>query len=71
VAGRAGRYFLYYSGVHQPAEWSFTLPQGEHYRADLLDTWEMTISPLAADLAGEFTLALPGKPFQAVRLERI
>jgi len=71
VAGQVGRYYLYYSGVHQPAEWSFALPQGEHYRADLLDTWEMTISPLAADLAGEFTLALPGKPFQAVRLERI
>ncbi|NLD44049.1 MAG: DUF5060 domain-containing protein [Chloroflexi bacterium] len=71
VAGQAGRYYLHYTGVHQPAEWSFELPEGQHYRAELLDPWEMTVTPLADDLSGEFTVRLPGKPYQAVRLLRI
>jgi hypothetical protein len=70
VAGKAGEYYLYYSGVHQPAEWPFTLPEGGTFRAELLDPWEMTVTPLAEGLSGEIVLNLPGKPYQAVRLTR-
>ena len=42
-----------------------------HLRADVIDPWEMTITPLAGTFEGKFKMALPGKPFQAVRFERV
>jgi hypothetical protein len=70
-AGREGRYYLFYFDLNQPAEYEFTLASGAQYRADLIDPWEMTITPVAGTFGGKFTMKLPGKPFQAVRFERI
>ncbi len=70
-AGQAGRYYLFYFDVNQPAEYQFDLAPGATYRADIIDPWEMTITPVAGTFAGKFTMKLPGKPFQAVRFERV
>lgn len=70
-AGQAGRYYLFYFDVNQPAEYQFDLAPGVQYRADVIDPWEMTISPVAGTFAGKFKMNLPGKPYLAVRFERI
>lgn len=63
-------YYLYFLDLHQPAEYEFKLPETVSYRADVIDIWNMTITPVTGVWSGRFTLPLPGKPFQAVRLRR-
>jgi len=70
-AGQQGRYYLFYFDVNQPAEYEFDLEQGVLYRADLIDPWQMTITPIPGTFQGKFTLKLPGAPYQAVRFRRI
>jgi len=70
IAGVAGEYYLYYSGVHQPALYRFELDEGQ-YRAEVLDTWEMTVTPVEGRFSGAFDLELPGKPYVAVRFRRV
>jgi hypothetical protein len=70
AAGQLGRYYLFYFDVNQPAEYEFDLEQGIPYRADLIDPWQMTISPVPGTFQGKFTLKLPGAPYQAVRFRR-
>ena len=68
-AGQEGRYYLFYFDLNQPAEYEFDLQKGVRYRADLIDPWEMTITPMAGTFEGKFTMKLPGKPFLAMRFE--
>jgi hypothetical protein len=44
---RDGDFRLIYFGEHQPREWAIGLPMEDgDYEIDLIDTWEMTITPL-------------------------
>jgi hypothetical protein len=70
-AGQEGRYYLFYFDVNQPAEYEFDLAKGVQYRADLIDPWDMTIAPVAGTFAGKFVMKLPGKPFLAVRFQKV
>jgi hypothetical protein len=70
-AGQPGRYYLFYFDVNQPAEYQFDLAAGSQYRADIIDPWEMTITPVAATFSGKFVMKLPGKPYMAVRFVRV
>ena len=91
--GQPGRYYLVYLGKETPASWKFQLPKSpqskghppdrEQFKADVLDTWNMTITPVP----GVFTLKkldnytygdvnnrsipLPGRPYMAIRIERV
>ena len=69
-AGQEGRYYLFYFDVNQPREYEFDLAKGARYRAELIDPWEMTITPVAGTFEGKFTLQLPGKPGLAVRFQK-
>jgi hypothetical protein len=69
VSGQEGEYYLIYYGLHQPAEQTFELPEGT-YRIDIIDTWEMTITPLDGTFGGKFKIQLPGKPDIAVRIQK-
>ncbi len=69
--GREGEYYLYYLDVNQPAEYEFDLPKGGPYRAEIIDPWEMTITPVAGTFEGRFKLQLPGRPHLAVRIRRV
>jgi hypothetical protein len=69
-AGQAGRYYLFYFDVNQPAEYEFDLGRNS-FHADIIDPWEMTITPVTGTFSGKFNFKLPGKPFQAVRFERV
>lgn len=63
-----GNYRLIYFGAHQPKQWSEGLPTEGRYHVDVIDTWEMTITPLAGTYEGKTTLTLPGKPHLALRI---
>ncbi|MCJ7544756.1 MAG: DUF5060 domain-containing protein [Phycisphaerae bacterium] len=87
TAGVAGKYYLVYFGREAPTEWAFELPEaglteGQTFRAEVLDTWNMTVQPVEgvfslraigeyrfADAAGR-RIPLPGRPYVAVRITR-
>jgi hypothetical protein len=68
--GILGKFILHYFGRHQPARVTFDLPEG-NFGADVLDTWEMTVSPVEGVFHKKCSINLPGKPFMAVRIVRL
>lgn len=68
-AGKAGDYYLIYFGVHQPARINLKLPEGR-FTADVIDPWEMTVTPIEQALVGACVCTLPGQPYMALRLRR-
>jgi hypothetical protein len=70
-AGQPHEYYLCYFGNHQPATMTFNVPEGEQYRAEVIDTWAMTTTPLDEPVVRGATVPLPGKPYQALMLRRI
>lgn len=57
---------FYYFDLHQPALWTFDLPDGKTYSAEYIDTLALTRTPIAGDHAGKVQLKLPGKPWGSV-----
>src|SRR5262249_25625724 len=87
VAGKKGEYYLIAFGRESPTEWLFELPRAGLndplvLRAEVIDTWDMTITPVAglfhAAPRGSYLytceerprIALPGKPGIVLRLTR-
>lgn len=88
TAGKAGEYYLIYFGRDRPAEWAFELPRaglksGMRFTVELLDTWEMTVTPVDGEFVvkadtgyryrseGERAVKLPRKPYMALRIRRV
>jgi len=69
-AGQPHEYYLTYFGEAQPAKMRFDGPEDETYRAEIVDTWEMTRTPVAEPVIRGSWVALPQKPYQAVILRR-
>ena len=63
-------YALAYWSFMQPAECRLRLGSGQ-WRLDVLDTWGMTVTPLAGTYTSNDTIPLPGRPFIAVRAHRV
>jgi len=63
--------YLFYFDFHQPLYYDFPLPEKESYRAELIDPWAMTITPVAGKFSGKSQLKLLGKPYMAVRFTRV
>jgi hypothetical protein len=87
VAGKRGEYYLVYLGNEAPKEWRVALPRTRlneplTLQADVLDTWEMTITPVPGSFvlkptgdnviscADRPAIPLPGKPYLAIRLRK-
>ena len=70
-AGQPHDYYLTYFGVHQPAQLSFNVPEGERYAGTVVDIWNMSATPVEQPVVSGTTLELPGKPYHAVILRRI
>jgi hypothetical protein len=87
IAGQKGRYYLIYFGKDQPTEWPFVLPDddlrpGMRFAVDVIDTWDMTITPVKQTFEverisrykfadkGKGKVSLPGKPYMALRIRR-
>lgn len=69
-AGQPHQYYMTYFGESQPAKMRFDGPQGEVYSAEIVDTWEMTVTPVAEPVTHGGWVDLPQKPYQAVILRR-
>jgi hypothetical protein len=68
---RVGEQYLYYLDYHQPAEFALELPPVPTFRAELIDPWEMKMTPLEGTFSGKAKLDLPGRPYLAVRLRKV
>lgn len=66
-----GNYRLIYFGAHQPRLWSEGLPTEGRFQIDVIDTWNMTITPLEGTFEGKTTLELPGLPRLALRVRPV
>lgn len=71
TGGQPHQYYLTYFGQNQPSEVPAAVPPGESYSATLIDTWDMTETPLAASIERGDLLHFPAKPYQALLLRRI
>jgi hypothetical protein len=63
--------YLFYFDFHQPLYYDFPLPEKGKYRAELIDPWEMTVTPVAGEFAGKSRITLTGKPHMAARFVRV
>lgn len=84
AGGFNGDYYLIYLGEYRPRMLNFWMPQDDAYRFDLIDTWDMRISPATVnklDAAPDYSyvqgdnhptyeVELPGKPYLALRIYR-
>ena len=63
-------YYLYYYGNSQQAKARISLPKDNKFRLEVIDTWNMTITPVEGTFSGRAEITLPGKPYIAVRAKR-
>lgn len=66
-ACKGDQVFLFYFPDRQPRKMTFSLPEGHCFRAEVIDTWNRTITPLEGRYSGACELAIFGKPHTAVR----
>jgi hypothetical protein len=96
VAGKPGEYYLVYFGAKSPVNWKFQLPRhkrddpkelagGMRFHVDVLDTWNMTVTPIETPFtirqpadadyivtdADDRSINLPDKPWLTLRITRI
>ncbi len=64
-------YRLIYLGRHRPAAKTLRLPADRHYAVDIIDTWEMTVTPIQGTVSGTVRIDLPGRPYLALRVRCI
>lgn len=64
-------YCLYYFGIAQPGKFNFILPEDKRYKLDIIDPWNMTITPVEGTFSGSFWLELPSKPYHAVQARQV
>ncbi|MEV4798367.1 DUF5605 domain-containing protein [Nonomuraea sp. NPDC049421] len=65
-----GEFYLEFCGEHRFPERSFDVPDGR-YEAEVIDTWEMTVTPLGIMKGPVVTVPLPGTVGQAIRLRHV
>jgi hypothetical protein len=70
ASGKEAEEILYYLDEHQPIFYDFPLPAHE-FTAEMIDPWEMKVSPLPGTFQGKSKIKLPGRPYQAVRFRRV
>ena len=63
-------YFLVYFGMSQSIQNTISLPENARYRLEVIDTWNMTITPVKGEFSGLTAVSLPGRPHIAVRAKR-
>lgn len=64
-------YMLIYFGIHRPSSFTFALPAGKKYKAEVIDPWEMTITPLEGTFREKAEIQLPGRAYLALRLRKV
>lgn len=64
-----GEFYLEYCGEHRFPDRTYEVPEGR-YEVEVIDTWEMTVTPLGVLDGGTIAVPLPGTVGQAVRIRR-
>jgi len=59
--------YLFYFGNRQPAAFDFRAQDDRPYRLEIINPWEMTVTPLADPVRRGTRVPLSGKPYMAVR----
>ena len=63
------RYWLIYFGESCPKYRHLDmLPQGKKYKAEIIDVWNMTITPVEGEIDASATIELLSKKYIAIRL---
>ena len=62
-------YEIHYYGFEQPAVIEFDLPEEKKFRAEVIDTWNMTITDMGIH-SGYTAIQMPGRQYMAIRLIR-
>jgi hypothetical protein len=60
-------YYIYYYGFRCPAFKEYHFDNDTEYEAEVIDTWNMTITKCGT-FKGKFKVDLLGKPYMAVRI---
>jgi len=72
LCAHAGQdYYLYYFGENKLDSYTFDLPNDNQYNIDIIDTWDMKVTPVDGIGAGRREIKLPGKQYIAVRIRKI
>ncbi len=69
ATGRAPGAILYFMDYHQPLYYDFPLPDGK-WKAEMIDPWEMKVTPLDGTFTGKSRIKLAGRPYQALRFRK-
>ena len=69
--GMNGDYRLIYFGEHQPVAWFYGKPKNVRFKVDVIDTWNMTITPHEKVYESNEEIPLPGKPYHAIRIRGV
>ncbi len=64
-------YFLNYYNMDQPRSQILNLPQHSKYKIEVINGWDMTITPVLGEFTGKCLVQLPGKPFTALRITKV
>lgn len=67
-AAQEGTYKLLYFGRHQHAYKYVELPTDASYRIEIIDAWNMTVTPVEGMFSGRTKVELPGRPYIALRI---
>ncbi len=90
LAGKGGEFYMLYFGKETPSSWKVILSkrgltEGDRFKVDIIDTWNMTISPVDGIFEmvpleddgykfrdkAEAEIALPGNPYMALRIKKV
>lgn len=71
IAGITDEFYLYYFSSRQPCYYDIMLKPGISYKAEIIDTWNMTVEEIDGFYEGNFQIKLPGRPYIAIRFSRI
>ena len=63
-------YYLGYLNDAQPRSIVIDLPKDALYKVEIIDTWDMTITPIQKKFSGRSLIELPQKPYMAVRITK-
>lgn len=61
-------FYLAYFNDAQPGSTIINLPEDSLYTVDIIDTWNMTITPIEKKFSGYSLIELPSKPYIALRI---
>ena len=69
--GYEDMYFLTYFNMTQPSFMVIDLPKEKEYKVEIIDTWNMEITPLEGTFSGKCLINLPERIMTAIRITQI